>query len=140
MVFSVGERLFALPLELVGRIVRATDVTPLADAPPCVEGLIDVEGEFMPVIEVGRCLGLPGREIELSDRFLIARSAGRAAALRVERVDGVMAWAPEDFMPVSGLMPGAPFLRGIARGPQGMVLVQDLDAFLGMYDGPRGHG
>jgi Chemotaxis signal transduction protein len=90
LLFCVDERRYALDVAAVERIVRAVEVTPVPDAPGYVRGLINVAGEIVPVIDIRQRLGLPIREVELSDRFILTNEDSRLRALLVDRVEGVV--------------------------------------------------
>ncbi|TGE32162.1 chemotaxis protein CheW [Desulfosporosinus sp. Sb-LF] len=90
LIFCVEEVRYALEVAAVKRIVRATEVTFLPEAPDSVRGLINVAGEIIPVIDMRQRLGLAGREMELSDRFILSNMAGMSIALLVDRVEGVV--------------------------------------------------
>jgi hypothetical protein len=76
LLFCVEDGRYALSVTAVERIVFAAEVTPLSDAPETVFGLINVEGEIMPVVDVRRRSGFPLRDMELSDRFILKRAIG----------------------------------------------------------------
>ncbi|MDP4161394.1 MAG: chemotaxis protein CheW [Bacillota bacterium] len=90
LLFCVEEVRYALDVGAVKRIVRAAEINFLPDAPDFVRGLINVAGDIIPVIDMRQRLGLPGREMELSDRFILTNVAGKPIALLVDRVEGVV--------------------------------------------------
>jgi purine-binding chemotaxis protein CheW len=85
LVFEVGGRRFGLPAADLREIVRAVSVTPLPGGPAAVEGVINVRGSVVPVIDLRRALGLPPRGVALSDHLVILRSGTTPLALRVDR-------------------------------------------------------
>ena len=90
LVFSVADRRYALEVADVERIVFAAELAPLLDAPAHIAGLMNIAGEIMPVVDVRRRLGLPPREMNVRDRFVVTRSGGAPAALLVDAVEGVV--------------------------------------------------
>ncbi|MCX5971623.1 MAG: chemotaxis protein CheW [Coprothermobacterota bacterium] len=52
LVFSIGDRRCALSLAEVERVVRAAAVTPLPHLPETVLGMIDIQGEVLPIIDL----------------------------------------------------------------------------------------
>ncbi|MGH9857936.1 MAG: chemotaxis protein CheW, partial [Acidobacteriota bacterium] len=90
VVFLLNEQRYALKLSVVGRIVRAVEVTGLPKAPEIVLGVIRIEGRIIPVMNMRKRLHLPEKEIDLSDQFLIAQTARRIVALEVDAVLGVV--------------------------------------------------
>ncbi len=131
-VFTLGERRLGLPLCSVERVLRAVAVTPLPSAPAAVRGVIDVHGEIIPVVDLNLRFGLPAREIALDDHLLIARTRVRKVALLVEQIAGVVELDPSDIVAAESVAPGTEHFRAVARLPDGIVLIQDLDAFLSL--------
>lgn len=85
LVCEVGTQRFGLPAEELREIVRAVAIAPLPQAPPGVEGVINVRGEIVPVIDLRRMLGIAPRPTVLADHLVIARLDGAPLALRIDR-------------------------------------------------------
>jgi purine-binding chemotaxis protein CheW len=130
VVFSLDAGRYALPLAAVERIVRAVEVTPLPSAPPSVLGAIDVQGRVLPVLNLRRRFGLPEREIDPANQFVIARSANRAVVLVVDAAQGVVESPASDTISAASIATGLEHIRGVIRLPDGLVLIHDLDVFL----------
>ena len=128
--FSLDAGRYALPLAAVERVVRAVEVTHLPAAPPNVVGAIDVQGRVLPVFNVRRRFGLPERDIDPADQFVIARSANRTVVLIVDAAQGVLQSSLSDTTSAASIATGLEHIRGVIRLPDGLVLIQDLDLFL----------
>jgi purine-binding chemotaxis protein CheW len=134
LAFAIDDHTFALPLERVERAIRAVAITPLPQSPAIVLGVIDIAGFIMPVIDLRRRCGLPERPLGLADQLLIARSSQRQLAMVVDAALGVIDCAAQDFVAVDSIVPGTNYLRGIVKGPSGMILIHDLDTFLSLEE------
>jgi purine-binding chemotaxis protein CheW len=134
VVFRVDEQRYALALDAVARIVRAVEVTPLPGAPHIVLGVIDVEGSVLPVLSIRRRFQVPQREIAPTDQFLIAWAAGRAVALVIDEVQGVMEREQSAVTPSHGIAPGLEQFEGIVTLDDGLVLIHDPQKFLSLDD------
>lgn len=130
IVFTVCDRRFGLPPGSVERVLRAVAVTPLPNAPGVVRGVIDLHGEIVPVVNLHVRYGLPTREIALDDCLLVARTPTRKIAMLVETVGAVVELGPGDVVAVDAMVRGTEHPRAVARLPDGIVLIQDLEAFL----------
>jgi purine-binding chemotaxis protein CheW len=129
-VFALGEVRFALTTDVIEGVVRAVEVSPLADAPAGVIGVINLHGRIIPVLDIRPRFGLPPREIALSDHFVIARTGDRTVAILVDAAIDVIA------ADMSGVRLGMEALTGLG-GTERVVLqgeeivpVQDLSRFL----------
>lgn len=130
LVFWLGEQAFGLPLETVERVLRAAAVTPLPAAPAIVCGALDLGGAVVPVIDPRPRVGQPSRPMAPADQLLLARTQGRRLVLWVDRTGDVVRWDPSELLPAAAAGDGAPPLKGIARGREGLILVLDLEGFL----------
>jgi purine-binding chemotaxis protein CheW len=87
LVFEVGGRRFGLPATEVRELLRAVSIVPLPRplAGPAIEGVVNLRGRVVPVLDLRVRLGLPPREVVPSDQMIVAQSEGRLVALRVDR-------------------------------------------------------
>ena len=128
LLFFIEEGRYALDVTAVERIIRAVEVTFVPDAPDFVRGLINVAGELVPVIDMRRKLGLPIRDMELSDRFILINVAGRLKALLVDKVEGVVELPTPSVTSVKTLVSDTTPTAAIIDGS--IVLIQTLEAFV----------
>jgi purine-binding chemotaxis protein CheW len=130
VVFGLDTGRYAIALAAVDRIVRAAYVTPLPLAPGIVLGAINVAGCILPVFNIRRKLRLPERNINLSDHFLIARTAQRRVVLVIDAAQGVLEHPSAAVIDVESIAPGLAYIRGVITLDNGLVLIQDLEQFL----------
>lgn len=130
--FSLDGQCYALYLYAVERIVRAVEVTRLPKAPPIVDGVINVRGRIIPVVNIRRRFGLPMQDINLTDRLIIARTARRGVALWVDSVNGVVECPGEAVIEAGQVLPGMEYVEGVVKLADGMILIHDLDRFLSL--------
>lgn len=134
VVFSVADQRFALSLDKVQRIVRAVEVTPMPGAPETVLGVINVEGQVIPVMDSRKRLGLPTREIELSDLFMIVQENDLAFALVADEVKPVMEIPEVQVASSERMLAGEGMVQSVAKVEDGMIVVLSLDRALSSED------
>ena len=134
VVFVLDELRVALHLSGVERVIWAVAVTPLPEAPESVPGVINVEGRIMPVVDIRRRFGLPEREVEPEDRFIIAHAARRTVALWVEGVEGMLEPTAEEVTRAEEILPDMGYVDGAIELPDGVILIHNLDPFLSMEE------
>lgn len=130
LLFTLEAWRYGLPVEDVRELVRAARLTPLPRAPDVVEGLLNLRGELLPVLDLRRRFRLPARPLSPMDHFIIATAGPRHVALRVDRAEGFRVLAPGDWDPTPRELPGVGYVAGAAKLPDGLVLVHDLRSFL----------
>ena len=129
VLMTVDGQAYALPLAAVDRILRMVEITPLPGAPDVVEGVIDIQGNVVPVVSVRRRLGLSHRPVEVSDSLVVARARNRRLAVIAESVLGVVERSGDDVVSTSNIACAAPYIEGLLKTSDGLVLIQDLDKF-----------
>jgi purine-binding chemotaxis protein CheW len=132
VVFTLDEPRYALPLAAVERVVRTVEITLLPKAPDIVLGVIDTQGRIVPVVDVRTRFRLPPREMDVDDRFIIARTSRRIVALLVDSVIGVRTLADSEVVSAEQALPFAEYLQGVAKVEDGIVLIYDLEQFLSL--------
>lgn len=130
VVFTLDEQRYALQLSTVERIVRVVEVTPLPRAPAIVVGVINVQGQVVPLVNIRKRFRLTERETDLSEEVIIAHTSTRTVALLADAVSGVVDCSPEEVIAAAKILPGLEYVEGIARLGDGMILIHDLDKFL----------
>lgn len=132
VVFTLEGQRCALHLSAVERVVRAVEITPLPKAPEIVLGVINAQGQILPVVDVRRRFRLPARELTLDDRLILARTARRLVALVADSVVGIRALSTREMVGAEQALPFAAYIRGVAKLEDGLVLIYDLDQFLSL--------
>jgi purine-binding chemotaxis protein CheW len=123
---------YALHLGNVERVVRAAEVTPLPRSPNVVLGVINAQGNILPVVNVRRRFRLPEREMEPTDRLIIAKTSLRSVALLVDSVTGVIERTHDDVFPTAAIVPQTEYIEGVTMLDENILLIHDLDTFLSL--------
>jgi purine-binding chemotaxis protein CheW len=123
---------YALHLRNVERVVRAAEVTPLPRSPDIVLGVINAQGSILPVVNVRRRFRLMEREMEPTDRLIIAKTSLRRVALLVDSVTGVIERAEDDVVPADAIVPRTEYIEGVTKLDENIILIHDLDSFLSL--------
>lgn len=128
LVFAV-ERLYALDIELVERVIRAVEIRPLPGGPEIVAGLLNVRGSLLPVVDLRVRFGLFKRKPRLDDHLILMKSPLRLA-LRVDLVHGVISRPVEEIMSVDAMMSRTKYFEKAVPLDGEIVLIQDLGRLL----------
>jgi purine-binding chemotaxis protein CheW len=134
VVFSLDDQRYAIQLSSVERIFRAVEITPLPKAPEIIFGVVNIQGQIVPVFNIRKRFRLPEREIDLSDQLIIARTAKRIVALIVDGVTGVIERAEQEIISAQKVLPGIEYVEGVMKLEDGMIFIHDLDRFLSLEE------
>jgi purine-binding chemotaxis protein CheW len=124
-----------LDVSAVTEVVRAVAVTPLPGTPTIVEGVIDVRGRIVPLLDLAQRFGHAPRSLTLSDRFVLVESRGRTLALHVAEAAEVIEVDDEAMDGLGDFGPHPAGVSGVGKLPDGLVLIQDMEAFLTETEG-----
>lgn len=129
VLLAIDGQTYALHFEAVERVLRMVEVTPLPGAPAAVEGVINIQGEVVPVVSIRRRLGLARRGVTLTDSLLVARARSRRLAIIAESVLGVLERPADAVVNVGDLAQDIHYIEGVLKTSDGLVLIHDLDRF-----------
>jgi purine-binding chemotaxis protein CheW len=130
LVFDLGRQRFGIVLAAVSEVVRAVALARLPKAPAVVEGIINLRGTIVPVLDIRARFRLPAKTIEISDHLVVARAGPRIVAIRADRVVDVLAVDPNDIDDAKLAAVSSAYVSGVAKLPGGLLLIHDLATFL----------
>lgn len=130
LVFELEGLRLALPAATVQEVVRAVAIAPLAQGPAAVEGVINARGALVPAFDLRQRFGLPARPLSPEHHLILAFAGRRLTALRVDRVIDLIAVPLAEIQPADQVVPGAGDGSAIARLPDGLIVIHDLERFL----------
>lgn len=130
IVFSLHGEHYGLPIASVQEIIRYTPPRVTAAARGLVQGLINLRGRVLPVLDLSSRLG---GTLEVSDttRILVVEVANGAVGLIVDGVDGVVRVAPERIEPIPGAVGDDALGHEIAAIDEQLVMLIDPERALG---------
>jgi purine-binding chemotaxis protein CheW len=130
LVFELGAARYALPVACVREVVAAVLISPLPSAPPVVEGIIDVRGVTVPVYDLRLRFGMTPVALTPAERMILAWTGERLVAFRCDRTEWIEGTGVRAVEEPDRLTRGGGRIAGVARLEDGIVLIQDLPAFL----------
>ena len=125
-------RRFGLALGVVREVTRAAAVSALPQAPPIVEGVVNVRGTLVPVLDIRQRFGVPPAPVAPDQHLLIAQAGTRLVALRVDRAIALVAVDEAAIESATRVAPGAEYVAGLATLPDGVLVIHDLERFLSL--------
>ena len=134
MAFRLGKQTYALPIEPIVRIIEMVTITPIPQVSRMVEGVINVQGAAVLVINLRRQFGLPEVPLGLRTPIIIMQVGEQKFGLIVDEVIDVLNLAAEQVVRVVDIMPDGvgetPILEGLAHVHDDTVLVLDVEHLL----------
>jgi purine-binding chemotaxis protein CheW len=131
--FRVGNAVYALDVAHVREVVRWQPVTLLPMAPRLIEGVIDLRGAVVPVVDLGRVHGAAAVAAGSSARIAIVAEGGLVMGLAVDAALEVMSVDPTELEdpPALATQAGYDAVRAVVRRPSAApVLLLSLEHIL----------
>lgn len=133
---TVADGLYAVDIMRIKEIIRLPRVAPLPGALPFVEGVINLRGEVITVVDLRKRLGLPPMDAPEQARLLILSLPGQRMGLIVDEVKEMITVAVRDLKPPPtgrGTV-AAEHLLGLCLVGETPVLLLDIDSLLTFSD------
>lgn len=134
-IFEISGHRYAISLADTQELFRIPSVLPLPKAPAIVEGIVNIRGTVVPVLNLRKRFRLPERPAQPSDHLVLAQAGPRRVAFRVDRVLGLQDVASTDIEDATAIVAHAGYVAGVAKLPDGLVLIHDLRTFLSDAEG-----
>lgn len=135
VIVELDGRRYGLRAAAVAQIVRAVTIVPLPNAPSAVEGIINVRGSIVAVLDIRRRFGLPAKPLDPSQYFALVRAGGRDVALRIDGAVDLVAVDPDAVVRAEAVLGRSPEISGVVKLDDGLVLIHDLESFLTAAEG-----
>lgn len=123
---------FGFRIETVQEIIRysAMRITAIPNSPPFVEGVINLRGRLVPVVDLRTRFGFKAEQIQNTGRIMIVNVGSRTIGLIVDAVVEVVRVSSLEVEKLPDLAAGVgtEFVQGVCRVSRGMIVVLDLDA------------
>jgi purine-binding chemotaxis protein CheW len=129
VVFNLGSESFGIDISRVEEIIRWQRITAVPKAPYAVEGIIDLRGRIVPVVDLRRCFGLAVAEQARETRIVVVGIGGATVGLIVDGVSEVMHVSGSAIEPPSPVITtvNSAFMRGIVRLESRLIILLDLE-------------
>lgn len=131
--FGVAGEEYAVDILSVQEINRMMEVTRVPQSPPEVEGVINLRGRIIPVIDIRMRFGMEKGERDQHSRIIVVEVGGRVLGFIVDRVNEVMRIRRSivDTPPPMAGAAGADFIAGVGKLDDRLLLLLDLDRLFG---------
>lgn len=129
LVFRLGDDEFGLPVDAVVEVARVPDqITRLPKTPKFLEGVVNLRGEILPVIDQRRRFDMSPLEKADGRRLIVVKTERHRAGVIVDSVAGVLRSSPSAVEPAPELTDDTSRLvRGVINLPSSSRIVLLLD-------------
>ncbi|MGO9013948.1 MAG: chemotaxis protein CheW [Dissulfurispiraceae bacterium] len=134
--FNLGSEEYAVAILKVQEINRMKEITRVPNSPPYVEGVINLRGKVIPVVNLRRKFGLESKENNEQTRIMIMDIQGITMGLVVDSVSEVLRIPSTTVEPTPPMASNiaAEFIKGIAKVEERLIILLDMDRLLGKVE------
>ncbi len=132
VVFDLAEEGYGVDIGSVREIIRMQEITKVPRAPDFVEGVINLRGRVIPVIDLRKRFGFEATEMTKDTRIVVVDIGGQDIGVVVDAVTEVLRLSADKVEPASSVITtsDSEYLLGIAKLDERLIILLDLQQAL----------
>jgi len=133
VVFKIGEEEFGVEINQVREIVKLVSVTRMPKAPVFIEGVVNLRGQIITVIDLAKRLDLPSTGRTEETRIMVVEVGDNTVGMIVDSVSEVLRLSIDDIEATPSLIDTEvheKYLRGVGKSDDRLLILLDLNEVL----------
>jgi purine-binding chemotaxis protein CheW len=124
----LAEDKYGIDIMDIEEILRMVDITTVPKAPSFVEGIINLRGRVIPIVDLRKKMGLMASDFTNATRIIVVNLSGRKIGFIVDNVEDVLRVSSDvvDKAPSASTGADTKYIQGVAKTEQGMVIILDV--------------
>ena len=130
--FRIGRETFGLPISIVREIVRVPEITFVPNAPDYIEGVINLRGRIIPIVDLRKRFGERVFEPSKKNRIVVVELETRAIGLIVNSASEVLRIPPSEIEEPHNVFKEGElnYITGVGKLNGRLVILLDLNRIL----------
>ena len=130
--FSIGEEEFGVNILQVQEIIRTMEITKVPRAPDFVEGVINLRGKVIPIVDMRSRFGLEAKEHDKYTRIIVIEIDMIIVGFVVDSVSEVLRIPANSVQPPPPVVAGmeSEYIDGVGKLEDRLLILLDLDSLL----------
>lgn len=130
--FHIGEEEFAVDILNIQGINRMIEITKVPNAPEYVEGIINLRGKVIPIIDLRKRLGMLPKEYDKHTRFIVVEIETKVIGFVVDSVNEVLRINRSICEPPPAAVAGvdSDFITSVGKLDDRLLILLDLEKIL----------
>ena len=126
--FRVGRETYGVPITAVHEIVRVPDITAVPDAPDYLEGVINLRGQLIPIIDLRTRFSMERSEHTKSTRIIVTEIGSKRVGIVVDSVSEVLNIPIEQVEGAPDMIAGVgtEYIQGVGKVNERLIILLDL--------------
>jgi len=133
VVFKIGDEEFGVEINQVREIVKLVSITRMPKAPVFIEGVVNLRGQIITVIDLAKRLDLPSTGKTESTRIMVVEVGDFTVGMIVDSVSEVLRLSSDDIEEAPSLIDTEVherYLRGVGKSNDRLLILLDLNEVL----------
>jgi purine-binding chemotaxis protein CheW len=130
--FQVGRETYGVPITSLHEIVRVPEITAVPDAPDYMEGVINLRGKIVSVLDLRKRFGKTAGPLHRRSRILVVEHKGRLAGMIVDAASEVLKIPESEIEPAPAMMleGGLDCVTGLGKYKGRLIILLDVGKVL----------
>jgi len=130
--FQVGHETYGVPIASLHEIVRVPEITAVPDAPDYMEGVINLRGKIVSVLDLRKRFGKPAGTAQRRSRILVVEHRGKLAGMIVDAASEVLKIPESEIEPAPAMMleGGLDCVTGLGKYNGRLIILLDVGKVL----------
>ena len=127
--FRLGKEDFGVDILNVNEILKMLEVTVVPNSPDCIEGIVNIRGKIIPVIDTRLKLNMPKKEYDQDTRIIVVEMTDRTVGFIVDEVNEVLRIPKDITEPPPDLVTTnieSDYITSVARLEDRLLILLDL--------------
>jgi len=130
VIFDLSGQKYAIPVLNTQEIIKMIDITPIPRADSYIEGVINLRGRIVPIINLNKRLDLARSETTRDTRIIVVEHKETSVGMIVDRVQEVGRYNPDEIERPESVMKENEFVSGVVKKENALWLLLQLDKVL----------
>lgn len=128
----IGRETLGLPISLVREIVRVPEITPIPNTPDHIEGVINLRGKIIAVVDLSKRFGEAAVQHNSKSRIVVVELEERLVGLLVNSASEVLRLAPSEIEAPQNVFPNEDmnYVTGVGKLQDRLIILLDLSRIL----------
>jgi purine-binding chemotaxis protein CheW len=135
--FKIGDEEFGVDILQVQEINRMLDVTSVPKSPEYVDGVINLRGKVIPIVNLRRRLGMARKERDNNTRIIVVELSGQVVGFVVDAVSEVLRISRGVTEPPPSIVGGVreELITAVGKLDDRLLILLDLEKVLSTEEG-----
>jgi purine-binding chemotaxis protein CheW len=136
VVFNLAEEAYAVDIAVVREIIQMQSITHVPGTPHSVEGVINLRGSVIPIVDLRKRFKLNGVDKDKDTRIVVVSCKGQDVGVIVDSVAEVLRIPVDSIEPSSSVFTEEhlEYLLGIVKTTDKLIILLDMDQVLSRQD------